>query len=202
VNQKQRPVTNKASQASPEWVVTLSDGSNVVGNPTTFPDLKATAELGDYSISWKGILRIVFSSPQTTHAITPNGPGTRAITFYPIEGGKQIVTGATFFSERTNENNCFTGFNYMNNVKFTTEAGAEYNITFDKFRELRVLGRNEYSASVQLVSSSGTQFTGRMDALGVQGISRIGAFDLLFTVPFDSPTIRPVGTPRFTVDEK
>lgn len=200
---EQSPEKTTSSQTSQQWAVVLSDGTTLVGKPTTFVDFKAKAELGDYSIPWEGVSRIVFSSPKTTHQIKANG--ARALTLYLTESEKRTLTEATFIRISRNKNFCFVGFGYDSNVLFKTDGGAKYDITLDKIRELRFVPEaheraiqwgDETPESIQLVSPSGTEYSGHLDALGVEGISHVGAFDLLVIVPFTS------SAKRLTVDEK
>ena len=173
----------RSSQPSQQWTVVLSDDTMLVGEPTTFVDFNAKAELGEYSIPWGNVSALVFSSPKPTHQVKANG--TRAMTLHLTGNEKLTLTGATFISDDKNKNGCFIGFSYKSSTHFTTDGGAEYDITLDKVRELR-FGKDKSLTSIQIVSPSGTEYSGHLGATGVEGISRVGTFDLLFTVPFTS----------------
>jgi hypothetical protein len=196
MDQRTRHITGAYPRTMPEWVFTLSDDTSVIGEIKTFTHLKGKAELGDYLIPWQGVQHMEFLSPNATPQVKLKVSSSRAITFYPTENEGRTVTGVRFINYDKNGNGCLLGFKYAAEVDFTTEGGAKYSITLDKFRELRVVKKGDASASVQLISSTGTEFNGQMDAVGVEGVSRFGSFELLLTVPFN------LSVKRITIDGK
>jgi hypothetical protein len=190
----QSDTKDRSSRRSEQWTVVLSDDTTLTGKPTTFSDFKGKAELGDFTIPQMSVGSITFSSPKTTHQAKSNG--SRTVTLHVSDTEKRSLGGATFIFENKNQNGCFTGFGYRSSVQFVTEGSAKYELSWDKIRELRFT-KEKYSASLQLVAPSGTEYTGRVqEGLGIEGVSRIGAFDLHVIVPFASTA------KRLTVDEK
>lgn len=214
----QSDAKDKLSRRSEQWTVVLSDDTRLVGNPTTFEDFKARADLGDFSIPWRSVSQITFSSPKTTHQAKANG--SRAVTLYVTDSEKRSLTGATFIYEEWNKNGCFVGFSYKSSLPFVTDGGAKYDITWNKVRELRFdvvatralgLCNGLPTGVVHLVSQSGAEYRGSFGSfedpahlcqsgsvrpLGIEAVGRIGAFDLHMIIPFVSTA------KSLTVDER
>ena len=192
----------KTPMRSLQWTVVLSDDTTLIGRPVAFQDFKAKADLGDFSIPHASVAQMVFASPKTTYHATPHGD--RAVTFYPTDAEKRILTGAAFIFDDRNQNGCFLRWTYKNNIQFVTEGGATYDITWDKIREIdfRALPAGPTNAVVhfsnrvvRLTSPSGTEYRGSVkDALGVEALSHIGSFDLPVVVPFTSTSGRLTGS--------
>ncbi len=191
VTPRQTDTKNTSSRMSEQWSVLLSDGTTLLGKPIIFLDFKGQTELGDFTIPLANVAQLSFPSPKTSHHAKANG--NRSVTLYATETDQMSLTGANFIYEDKNRNGCFEGFEYKDNIEFVTEGGTKYQVTWDKIHELRFA---THSASIQLVAPSGTEYTGQVNALGVEGVKRIGAFDLHIVVPFASTA------KKLTVDKK
>jgi hypothetical protein len=177
-----------------KWDVVLSDGTTLTGRPVPFKsalgfdDFRGKTELGDFTIEWRHVAQLSFGSPKHEHQAMANG--THSLTLYANDSDKKELTGATFIYNRTNQNGCFDGLAYKDTIDFITDGGAKYQLTWDKIRELRFVNRAN-TVSVQLVGPSGTEYTGKFaSALGIEGVSRVGAFDLHVVVPVASTAQR------------
>jgi hypothetical protein len=175
-----------------QWEIVLSDNTRLVGIAKTFETFKARTELGDYYIPFEYVSRVTFRSPKSTLHL--EAYGSSAATLYLTDTEKRAMTGATFLSENKNENGCFIGFIRESSTHFVPSGAATYEITLDNIREFRFVKDN--SANILLVSATGAEYPGYISGVGVEGISRVGTFDLLITVPFSS------SAKRLTVERK
>jgi hypothetical protein len=189
--------------SNPLWTVLLSDGTMVMGKPTTFLseptifkdefEFRAKAELGQTTIKWMDVSQLIFPSPKISYQAKSNG--TQSVSLYISDTEKRSLTGSAFMKENRNKNGCFTGFVYQSSFQFVTDGRARYDITWDRFRELRFT-KGSSTGGLQLISVSGTEYSGHVEStLGIQGVSRMGAFDLHVIVPFSS------AARRLTVDK-
>jgi hypothetical protein len=197
---------DKLSTRSQQWKVVLSDDTALVGEPAVFEDFEGEAELGAFSLPWRSVSEIVFSSPKTTYQAKANG--SRAVALYVTDTEKRNLTGAAFIYEDRNQNFCFLGFSYKGSVQFVTDGGARYDLTWDKIRELGFSGLHDESSthpsasrpldSIDLVSPSGTEYRGgfKYPAVGVEAVGRIGAFQLHMIIRFTSTAT------KLTVDQR
>jgi hypothetical protein len=172
--------------ANLKWNLVLSDGTTLTGRPVPynkalgFDNFTGKTELGQVSIQWERVTQITFASPQ--HEYTAKHLGTHSLTIMAPGAGNLKLNGATFVYAQTNSNNCFVALSYKDKLDFRTEGGANFELTWDKIRELRF--EKSKDVDVHLISPSGTEYVGRFGgALAIAGVGRIGAFDLHVFVP-------------------
>ena len=129
--------------------------------------------------------------PKTSFNATPRGQHKANLIL--SDTSNLLLRGATFVKEDKNKNGCYTGEGYPSFMKFQT-GESKYEIHWGKIAEIVfVKAKKKYSKNFKLVTKKGSEYVGSASNLiGIEGITKIGGYNLRVIVPFDSEAIKLV----------
>ena len=158
--------------------IILADNTKVHGKLSHVTNFIGESDLGKLYIKPDDIEEIKFlNEPKVNFNASPKGDKTaKLITF----GDNQVLLeGVIFVKEKRNENGCYIGEEYKNNMAFKSGA-AEYELSWEKISAFIFM-----DASLKLISKKGNEHAGKaLDIKGVEAVAQIGNYKLAVTVPF------------------
>ena len=168
----------------------LSDDTEVKGIPNRVTEFTGSAELGKFTILTKGVAEIIFKhEPRLNFNATPKGTHSAILVF--SDNSQLQLRGASFISETKNKNGCYLREGYPTHMQFATGA-SEYTISWEKISEIVYIQSEKTSsdsskAEFKLVTKSESEYVGSANNLiGIEGIIKIGNYNLRIIVPFTS----------------
>jgi hypothetical protein len=182
----------KKYQKSYVYKIYLADNSTLQGTAAKISEFTGESDLGKFKISTNGVREIIFQQePKASFNATPKGNYTANLI---LSGNSSLLLkGATFVKEAENKNGCYTGEGYPSFMEFQT-GESKYEIRWDKIAEIVfVKAKKKNSKNFKLVTNKRSEYVGSASNLiGIEGITKIGGYNLRVIVPFDSEAIKLV----------